>query len=278
MTISGPEPHLPAEPVVDAAPAEVGVVKSAARVLRIFEFFDDVQREARLNEICAALDLPVSSTSALLRSLVQLGYLQVDGETRAFIPTSRIAMLGSWAAGDLGQDGWFVRVMDELGAQTGQTVSIAARNGIYSQYIRVEQATAPLRVAVPTGTRRLLAWSASGTVLLGDTDEAEIAAIVRRTNAERLQGQPRIETARVLDNVALFRRQGYFFSRGMVVRGAGHIAMAMPSSGAARRPQVHALGVAGWIEDMERNEARIVRQMRTALQRRAASQSRGEKR
>ncbi len=278
MTIFPDHPRDPPEPVVDAAPAEVGVVKSAARVLRIFEFFDDVQRAARLNEICAALDLPASSTSALLHSLVKLGYLQVDAGSRGFVPTSRIAMLGSWAAGDLGQDGWFLRVMDELSAQTGQTISIAARNGIYAQYIRVEQATTPLRVAVPTGTRRLLAWSASGTVLLGAADEAEIAAVVRRTNAERLPGQPRVDTARVLENVALFRRQGYFFSRGMVVPGAGHIAMAMPSAGATRQPQVHALGVAGWIEELERNEARIVRQMRTALQRRAAGQTRGEKR
>ncbi len=44
-----------------------GVVKSAGRVLQIFEFFDEVRREANVVEICATLGYPQSSTSALLR-------------------------------------------------------------------------------------------------------------------------------------------------------------------------------------------------------------------
>lgn len=59
------------------------VVKSAGRVLQILEFFDDVKREANVVEICRALGYPQSSTSVLLRSLVQLGYLAYTPKGRS---------------------------------------------------------------------------------------------------------------------------------------------------------------------------------------------------
>ena len=61
-----------------------GVVKSAGRVLQILEFFDDVRREASVIEICTTLGYPQSSTSALLHSLVVMGFLSYNPATRAW--------------------------------------------------------------------------------------------------------------------------------------------------------------------------------------------------
>lgn len=259
--------RAPLPTIVDAAPREDTVVKSAARVLRIFEFFDDVQRAARLSEISDRLDLPASSTSMLLHSLVQLGYLAHDAALRNFKPTLRVGMLGSWTTGAMAHDGWFARMLHELSSRTGETISIAARNGIYAQYIRVIQATNALRIHVPTGTRRLLVWSAAGFALLSEADEKEVAALVRRTNAEERSSRDRIELGRVLENIDQLRRQGYFISRGLVTPGGGHIAMRLPPTGPESHRQIYALGVAGWVERIERNEKHIVRLMRSALRR-----------
>lgn len=251
--------------IIDAAPGDNTVVKSAARVLRIFEFFDDVQRAARLSEISKRLELPPSSTSMLLHSLVQLGYLAHDPALHSFKPTLRVGMLGSWTTGPIAHDGWFARTLHELSSKTGETISIAARNGIYAQYIRVIQATNALRIHVPTGTRRLLVWSAAGFALLSEADEKEIAALVRRTNAEERSSRDKIEVGQVLKNIDQLRRQGYFFSQGLVTPGGGHIAMRLPLAGPESHGQAYALGVAGWVERIERNEKHIVRIMRSAL-------------
>jgi DNA-binding IclR family transcriptional regulator len=261
------KPRAPLPTIVDAAFGDGAVVKSAARVLHIFELFDDIQREARLGEISKRLELPASSASMLLHSLVQLGYLSHDREFRTFRPTLRIGMLGSWTTAALTHDGWFTRMLQELSSRTGETISIAARNGIYAQYIRVVQATNALRIHVPTGTRRLLVWSAAGFALLSETDEKEIAALVRRTNAEERSSRDRIELAKVLENIDRLRRQGYFFSRGLVTPGGGHIAMRLPPVGPEPRQEVYALGVAGWVERIEHNEKPIVRLMRSVLRR-----------
>ena len=63
-------------------------VKSAIPVFEVLEFFDEIQRDASLGEIARRLGYPVSSTSMLLQSRVDAGYL-VQGEKRVYRPTPR---------------------------------------------------------------------------------------------------------------------------------------------------------------------------------------------
>src|SRR3546814_16050692 len=77
------------ERIIAKAPIEQKTVKSAGRVLEILEYFDDLQRQSTVMEIADALGYPQSSTSALLRSLVGMGYLNYDAHARTYI-TSKI--------------------------------------------------------------------------------------------------------------------------------------------------------------------------------------------
>ena len=55
---------------IDARPALDGdIVKSAQRVIQVFEFFNDLRSGATVADVASALRIPQSSTSALLRSL-----------------------------------------------------------------------------------------------------------------------------------------------------------------------------------------------------------------
>lgn len=251
--------------VVDATTEKHAVVKSAARVLRILAIFDDVQRGMRVGEIAERAGYPQSSTSVLLQSLTKLGYLEFDSIDRSYIPTMQVALLGSWIANGMAANGTVGRLMDELSAETGATITVALRNGIYAQYVHVIQAiNSTLRLHTPTGTNRLLVWSAAGFALLRDVPDDEIRILVRRTAAE--QQTHKLEIKQVLENVREFRRQGYFFSRELVTPGGGHISMRLPlTEGRAQRSL--AIGVSGWIEDIDRQKKRIIRAMRATIQR-----------
>jgi hypothetical protein len=76
-------------------PLGAPAVKSAERVLKILEFFDDIQARATVMDIADTLGLPQSSTSSLLKSLVTLGYLEYEPSNRTYLPTGRVALLGS---------------------------------------------------------------------------------------------------------------------------------------------------------------------------------------
>jgi DNA-binding IclR family transcriptional regulator len=208
---------------------------------------------------------PQSSTSVLLQSLTKLGYLEFNSVDRSYTPTMQVALLGSWIANGKAANGTVGRLMDELSAETGATITIALRNGIYAQYVHVIQATnSTLRLHTPTGTNRLLVWSAAGFALLRDVPDDEIRILVRRTAAE--QQTHKLEIKQILENVREFRRQGHFFSRELVTPGGGHISMRLPLA-ESRGQRSLAIGVSGWIEDIDRQKRRIIRAMRVAIQR-----------
>lgn len=204
------------------------VVKSAGRVLRILELFDVLKREALVSEVSELLGLPQSSTSVLLRSLVVMGYLSYNAPTRAFAPTTRLALLGSWVNGPLLSDGPLIRLMHRLNMRTGQAVVLAVRNRVMSQYIHVVQATSPVRLYVVQGSRRPLACSATGLTLISDLPDSEIKRIGMRYNAEPQEVDIKISISTLLERVQAVRTNGYAFQHDTVTPGAGVIAMRLP--------------------------------------------------
>ncbi len=250
--------------IIEPAKDEQAVVKSAARVLRVFELFGDIQRAARAGEIAERLGYPQSSTSVLLKSLAQIGYLEFDPAGRTYLPSARVALLGAWLSNAEGSIAPVMDLMQELSQETGMTITLSARNGIYAQYIHVIQATSTLRLHTPTGTNRLLVWSAAGFALISDMDDSWIKSMVHRTRSEPVAERRKINAAAVLEHVRTFRRQGYFFSRELVTPGGGHISMRLPDrDGTRMRPL--AIGISGWVEDVQRDEARFVQAMRRAI-------------
>ena len=247
-------------------PPATGSVKSAGRVLRILEFFDEIQREARVAEIAERLSSPQSSTSILLNCLVDLGYMDYLPESRSFIPSPRVTLLGTWLDKGPVRNGSLIRMLEEISQKTGDTIIIAARNGIFSQYIHVLQARSVMRFHVPQGSRRLAVWSATGFALLTGCSEKEVRALCTRTNAEAASGQPRVDINRVLENVRQTRRAGYFFSTGLVTPGAGSIAVPLPD-GIDGRNRALTVAVSGILDEIGRREQEIVALLNDVVQR-----------
>ena len=204
------------------------VVKSAGRVLQILELFDILKREALVSEVSELLSFPQSSTSALLRSLVVMGYLSFNTQTRAFAPTTRVALLGNWVNGPLLGDGPLAKLMQRLNQRTEQAVVLAVRNQIWAQYIHVVQAICPVRLFVVKGSRRPLVRSGAGLTLLADLADNEIKRIGTRYNAELGAGEPRVCLPTLLEQVHAVRSNGYAVSLNVVTVGGGVIAMRLP--------------------------------------------------
>lgn len=253
-------------PIVDPGTPASALVKSAGRVLQVLEFFDEVQREARVQEIAERLSFPQSSTSVLLKCLVQLGYLDYDAASRSFLPSPRVALLGTWLDKGPVRNGSLIRMMEELSEKTGEIVILAARNGIYSQYIHVLQARTSMRFLVPNASRRLVVWSATGFALLVRESDELIRGLCMRTNAEAPEGQEMVDLKKVRAKIQKTRESGYFFSKGLVTPGAGSIAVPLPS-GIDRRDRPLAVAISGLLGDFVRREKQIVGLMKEAVSR-----------
>jgi DNA-binding IclR family transcriptional regulator len=239
---------------------EAGVtVKSAARVLRVLELFERERRPLALKEVRGALGLAPSSGAAILKSLVALGYLDYERRARTYFPTMRVAALGEWVPGALFADGRVLRLMRRLHRETGESVMLAAQSDLDAHYVHALQGGEPLRAAVPVGTLRPLTNSGMGWLLLSALEAGEIERLCRRTEVAT---KKRVDRAVLKRRLAEVRRDGYVFSRHTVRRGTGIIAMLLPERVLGR---VHAVGVAGTVARLEKNEAAILASLRRGI-------------
>jgi DNA-binding IclR family transcriptional regulator len=242
---------------------EPSVVKSAHRVLRIFEYFAEIQRPASMTEIARRLSYPASSTSALLKSLVELGYLDSDRHARTYVPTARIALLGGWTRDRVLPGGNLETITRELHDATGLTTFVVSRNQLYGQYISVLQGTTPVRFYLEPGGLRLLTRSTPGRVLLSLMSDDDIRRIVLRINAEEPSATLAMKFADLKPAVDTIRRQGFAYTRNIGTPGLSTIAMQLTASGHA--PAL-AIAVAGPSATIEAGAKAIIGKMHALIE------------
>lgn len=242
-----------------------GTVKSAARVLEVFEFFDRVQRPATVMELSRSLKYPQSSTSVLLKSLVSLGYLEpMPEERRAYRPTARLTLLGAWVEPQLAAGGPVLQLMTDLGAETGDLIILGIpQNGVV-RYIHTVPATKPMRLHNAPGTVRPIATSGLGRLFMSAMTDDQVREIVERHNASEEDAARRLSLAAVRRDMAAIRAQGHVVSTDRITPGAGVVAVLLPVTHGGLPL---ALGIGGWSKTIKEESQAFVQSMRKGIRR-----------
>ena len=236
-------------------------IKSAKRVFEVLEHFQLRQLPLTLQEICTALHYPASSASALLKSMVGLGYLEYNKSDRTYMPTMKIADLGSWVQSAIFGDGRVLDAMNDLSARFGETVTLTVQSDLYAQYLYLIQSRLPIWYPIPIGTLRPLTASGSGLMMLACKSDADIKKIVKRIQFHRLDAR-RPTLSEIMDHVRSCREKGYIFSKHLIEKGAGGISMLLQDP---RLGRSYALGVHGPVERLEPRQGEIVAALSAAV-------------
>jgi DNA-binding IclR family transcriptional regulator len=242
-----------------------GVIKSAKRVLELFEYFAENRRPLSVTDVVRGLDYPQSSASALLKSLTKLGYLDYDRYQRLYVPTLRVALFGGWVQDQLFSQTSLSHLIDELRtASGGQAVILGMQNDIYVQYIHMAQSP---RQDIPAwyikpGSLRPLCRSATGRILLSRKSDVEVQQLLWRINAEE-EPQRRMQVGELLKELDRIRHDGHAFTEGTVNPNSGVIAVEMPTP--PSQPPM-ALGIGGELGIMRREKERYLELLHNALQ------------
>jgi len=212
--------------------AGAGVSRSVGRALAVFDLHARERRALSPIEIRERLNIPQPSAHALLKDLVDQGWLAVDGITSTYLPTAAFARLGSWVGTGLLTSGAYVRYLDALALVTSDTISLATVSGELTDIVAVRAGTATPSIALGVGLAAPLLHSATGAALL---------ALLRRPGGE---AQHSAAVAKFAQAFAL-RRAGV--AEGVMLSGVTIVAVALPSID--ERPVVAV--VAGFAEPMK---------------------------
>jgi DNA-binding IclR family transcriptional regulator len=241
--------------------AQSSVIKTARRIFEVLEYFDEVQQPISLKDMSIHFGYPVSSASALLKSMVVMGYLDYDSYSRTYMPTMRIATLGNWVQGALFGEGRILALMKHMSEITKETISIGTQSDLFAQYIHIVPSQYAIRYHLKPGTVRPLARSGLGWLLLSARTDETIDRLLRRINIEETPDS-RITLPDLMARVREVRKQGYVFSRHTVTAGAGVIGMLLPIR---RHGRILAIGVGGPVDRLEEKKDQILSELRAGI-------------
>lgn len=149
-------------------------VKSASRVLDIFELLAQHHDGCSLSKIATRLTIPKSSAHGLIATLMSRGYLREGRHDRTYRLGPRLFELGSeYVAGtDLITDGQ--EVVREVARSCDETVHLAILDGVEVVYVAKEEGTNTIRMVSAVGKRFPAYGTSVGKMLLAALPAAEL--------------------------------------------------------------------------------------------------------
>ncbi|MCC7045952.1 MAG: helix-turn-helix domain-containing protein [Alphaproteobacteria bacterium] len=229
--------------------------------MAILEYFRMRRSGATVMELSRTLQLPQSSASALLRTLVALDYLAYNRRRRTYVATARVGLLSAGVAPGVFGDSRLPHALEELHDKTGEMVLLATHNETMVRFIEVIESRNPMRLHLPVGSVRPLPHSGMGRLFLSSFPEEKIRGLVHLFNAES-GSQRRIKADELLREIDVVRKRGYLVALNNFIVGAGLVSMLLRTE--ANEPQL-AVAICGPSEVIGRNSERYVELMRQAL-------------
>jgi len=237
-------------------------VKTAGRVLDLFEAFSELQRAASLSDLARKLDIPVSSCFALLRTMENRGYLYSEKPRGGMYPTKRMYSLASRIAAHDPIANRVAPALKELLDETGETVLFAKRSG--GQVVILDVLISPQRIrySADLGELRPLYASSLGKAILSRMPQKERAELLDSLQIAKLTPATVTSRARLETEIGKSAKRGWFVNSEESVK---HIfAVAVP---VAIKGETYAISLPGPTERMKPNLRHLVDRLQAARDR-----------
>ncbi|MEO9323297.1 IclR family transcriptional regulator [Nocardioides sp. C4-1] len=224
--------------------ADLRTVTRASEIL--FAFSSDVP-ELGLTQLAQTVGLSKATVHRLAQSLMHVGLIDQDPQTRAYRLGIRLLQLADLVASSLDVRQEARNPLQSLRDETGETTYLMLVHDEGAVCAERIEGSHPMRdLSTPPGTRVPLHVGAAGTAILTAHDDEHVETYLATLDDARRRD---LET-----RVVAARERGHSFARGDVAQGVG--AIAAPLVDAAGVP-VGAISLGGLLARVEDNEAAL---------------------
>ena len=238
------------------------VIKSVRRVFELFELFDERRSAVTLTDVMRRFNYPASSASELMKSMVELGYLDFDKADGTYMPTMRMTSKVGWVEKALFGRSNILQAMRNIHALCEETVSLGVQSDLYAQYIHQIPTKLPHPYPRMRQTIRPIGRYGLGWLLLSAQSDEQVRATVRRINYLKRPKDEWVDYEYLHEQIRKIRKDGYVYSRN-IFPGAGYLGMMLPEGpGDSRRL---ALGVNGPVERLDKKKDMILGGLRDVI-------------
>jgi IclR family pca regulon transcriptional regulator len=157
-------------------------IGSLAHGLTVLEAVADSGQDIGLAELAQRVGFNKTSTWRLAHTLVELGYLEQDPQSRSFRPAARVLALGYGYFDGLDLKQHAQPYLHEMRQRHNETVNLAVRNGDELVYIERIGTTHIVAVNLHVGSRLPLYCTSLGRTLISEMPEEWLDQYVKRLN------------------------------------------------------------------------------------------------
>jgi IclR family acetate operon transcriptional repressor len=204
------------------------IVRQAAYVLDIFEYFARIRKPATLAEVADHFGWPRSSTFNLLSTLAEKGYLYEPRPRAGYYPSPRWLALARTISEVEPLPEWTHVLIAELSAETGETAAIVAPAGAMAVFIDVVESSAAIRYFAQVGHRVPIHATSSGRALLLQYTPEERNALYRKIEFKQYGPTTPISIDAVETELRQSVERGYGQSFADFSRDLAGVAMPLP--------------------------------------------------
>ncbi|MER6944788.1 IclR family transcriptional regulator [Nonomuraea sp. NPDC000554] len=205
---------------------EPQLVKSAERTVRILEALAASHETLTLSELQQCTGFPRSSLHALMRTLVELNWVETDSARSAFgigphALLTGTAYLDKDPALPLAQE-----TLEDLRAEIGQTAHFARRDEAHVLYLATRESREAHHVIPRVGRRLPAHVTALGQVLLAQLTDDEVAALLPDP-LPALTDHSITDVAKLIGELDQVRTRGWAYEREQGTPGVACVAVAV---------------------------------------------------
>ncbi|CAN5637286.1 IclR family transcriptional regulator [soil metagenome] len=190
-------------------PAKGEGVKSAQRALSIIELLARTEPSLTFAEIGDVTGFPRSSLFGLLKTMVDMRWLELDEQTRKYRLGIRTLEAGNAYLRSIDLVALVRPQMDRICAATDETVQLAVLDDRYNVYIAKVEGTGHLRLASEVGRRLEAHATALGKMLLAGLSETELDRLLGNVKLERFTPATITDFALLKQELAASAERGY---------------------------------------------------------------------
>ncbi|HEY9278849.1 MAG TPA: IclR family transcriptional regulator C-terminal domain-containing protein [Eoetvoesiella sp.] len=233
-------------------------VKTAFRVAEIIETFARERKPLLLSEVARHLDAPVSSCLALLRTLIESGYIYETGRRQGYYPTGRLLTMAKRISD---ADPILAKVssaLHDLCDATAETIIFAKlESNDKIMFLEVVESPQAIRYVAMPGTQRDVHTNSLGKALLSTLGADVRHKLLTAQPLNRYNDQTVTDAVQIENDIKQSIQRGWFETLGETVPGVGTIAWPLKVSG-----NDYAISIAGPMFRIEPNLVNLVQKLR----------------
>ncbi|HVV79574.1 MAG TPA: IclR family transcriptional regulator [Pseudolabrys sp.] len=166
--------------------ADKQAVKSANRVLDLFELLGQWSRELSHTEIATTLKIPKSSLSQLLPNLVDRGYVQFIAETKGYRLGAKLAELAGQQAEQKDVIGLARPVLHTIATETGESAALNVLQGDSSKVVATVNSQQRLLSHMRNGDLAPLYATSGGKAIIAFLPDDMLNSYLKRVKLEEI--------------------------------------------------------------------------------------------